>query len=259
MAPPSKLSRWSNKSAMLNSRSSRFVAVGIFSVLAATLGACGNESGSGTSNATASLSSTGSFDKIQVANGVRMTVERGERATAEVKGTGISNDQIQVAVADNTLTVMAADGTVPPGAQIEAKVSAVSISSITATSGASIDFVGDMDMSNESGELNVSSGASVTVPVNSKDADVKLQAGGKISINGASQSLSLVVTESGEFSGADFTATSADVTMSSGGTASVKVTKKLIVDLTTGAALTYSGQPKVTKKRVASGATLSRS
>lgn len=206
----------------------------------------------------ASVVATGSFDSIQAADGFRVTVSPGTSSTVQVRSSGIPANQVQVTIADGVLTLRTASGPVPAGASLSADVTAESLVSVTGTSGALIRLSRGVALSGKAVRLKLSAGAEFSGAVQTKDFTADLKAGSSATLSGAATRAKVSVTEASAFRAGDLELAEASVDMSAGATALMNVKRAMAVSLSTGASLSYLGEPKITKQRVKTGATLRR-
>ncbi|MDP4015034.1 MAG: DUF2807 domain-containing protein [Candidatus Nanopelagicales bacterium] len=206
----------------------------------------------------ASVVATGSFDSIQAADGFRVTVSPGTSSTVQVRSSGIPANQVQVTIADGVLTLRTASGPVPAGATLSADVTAESLVSVTGTSGALIRLSRGVALSGKTVRLKLSAGAEFSGAVRAKDFTADLKAGSSATLTGSVARAKVAVTEASTVRAGDLELTEASVDMSAGATALMNVKRAMAVSLSTGASLSYLGEPKITKQRVTTGATLRR-
>jgi hypothetical protein len=89
--------------------------------------------------------------------------------------------------------------------------------------------------------------------LDAKSVKLDLVGSGSADVRGAADSLNLMLSGSGRFSGASFTVANADVSSTGSGTASINASAKLNVSITGSGSVEYSGAPELTKNITGSG------
>lgn len=204
----------------------------------------------------ASISVSGSFRAIRAADGFQVSVAKGPTPGVVVSSTGIGQDQVLATVEDGVLTLETVSGTVPTGASLSADVTVSTLESVTATAGATVRAAPDVPISGDDGKLSLSAGASFQGAVSATRLTADLHAGATSDLSGAVRRGRFSVVEASKLTGADLTVTDATVEMSSGASALISVKRTLSVSLSSGASLTYRGNPQLGRKQVTGGASL---
>lgn len=206
----------------------------------------------------------GSFDKLKVADGFQVQVARGAESRVTVSATGIPEEQIEVAVDQNTLKLSTKTGPVPRGAVLSAAVVVPSLIEVTATSGAQVDLLSGLAIGAPSGPtvgghdatVDLTAGAGFDGEVSAESFSIFLQAGARAQIRGSAGKASINGSEAGVLEGLEFDVADAQVTLSSGATTELTVHGTLDASLSSGSRLVYAGNPRITNRAVGTGATL---
>lgn len=116
------------------------------------------------------------------------------------------------------------------------------LKSISASSGSSV--LGDKEIKVDAMDLDVSSGASLILVLQSGETTVDVSSGSSLIISGESRDLNVDVSSGAKFDGKEFKANNVDVDVSSGSSAMVWATDRLVADASSGASVKYKGSPK---------------
>ncbi|MCH9816760.1 MAG: DUF2807 domain-containing protein [Actinomycetia bacterium] len=230
----------------------RIVGVGLVAVV---LAACGSDEPVPAPSA-ATVEVAGSFSAIQAADGFVVTVERAESHSVTVSAIGIDPAELDVGVDGNTLQLRTASGSVPDSASLSAVVRTPSARKLTATSGAQVTVLAPMTLGGEQVKVDLTAGARFEGEVSAKALTIGMQAGAEAQVSGSSRSVTIVGSEAAQLGAADLTVADADVSLTTAAVATLTVNETLRASLSSGAELTYSGDPKITKRSVDTGADL---
>lgn len=242
---------------LLGATPSMFRKVFVAALAALTLVACGNDQGEQSTEA-ATFEVDGAFTSIRAADGFLVTVQRSDTYAVEVTTAGIGRDDLDVAVEGNTLELRTREGVVPNGANLQAVVSAPGVRKLTATSGSQVLMPAPMSLGGDDVKIDLTAGARFEGEVSAKTLQIGMQAGASAALSGSSRTVALVGSEAAELDATALVSADADVTLDTAAVASLTVNESLRVALASGATLSYAGDPKVIKRSVKSGSSLTR-
>ena len=194
----------------------------------------------------------GSFDKLRVSGGIKVNLIKSSDTKADIDMERGDYDDLITEVKGDVLTIkfkskMLNWGNNNGKATIDLYFS--NLESIDASAGCSIrgsDAIqaGDMD-------IDVSSGSTVSVEVEANDLTVDVSSGATCSLSGSTDELEVDVSSGSSFRGRELASRYANVDASSGASATVWATERLVADASSGATIRYKGNPK--KKDIDSG------
>lgn len=108
---------------------------------------------------------------------------------------------------------------------------------------------GNIDFEGNSREITIKNSSSGDISINAQSMKLRasISSSGNIKAEGASLETELSISSGGEFLGRDFQSETADITLSSSGSAELTVVKELEASLSSSGNLIYSGNPALSK------------
>ena len=116
----------------------------------------------------------------------------------------------------------------------------------------------DMDIQAGNTEIELSSGSEAKGNLKASDTTIRLSSGSHIEINGTVNNLLVNASSGAQTKLAGLISNNADVRLSGGGQATVKTIGTLDANLSSGAQLRYTGNPKIGSIKVSGGATINQ-
>lgn len=193
-----------------------------------------------------------SFNKIRVSGGIKVTLIKSSDSKADIDIKRGDYDDLITQVKGDVLTIkfkskMLNWGNNNGKADIDLYYS--TLESIDASAGCTIrgkDRIITDDM-----DIDVSSGSSVSVEVETRDLTVDVSSGATCSLSGSTNDQEVDVSSGASYRGREMSSKYTNVDVSSGSSATVWATEMLVADASSGASVRYKGNPK--KKDLDSG------
>jgi len=193
-----------------------------------------------------------SFSKLRVSGGIKVTLIKSSDSKADIDMQRGDYDDLITEVKGDVLTIkfkskMLNWGNNNGKADIDLYFS--TLESIDASAGSTIRGE-DRIVTNEM-DIDVSSGSTVSVEVETKDLTVDVSSGATCSLSGSTDDQEVDVSSGATYRGREMASKYTNVDVSSGATATVWATERLVADASSGATVRYKGNPK--KKELDSG------
>ncbi len=193
-----------------------------------------------------------SFDKLRVSGGITVKLIKSNDTKADIDMQRGDYDDLITEVKGDVLTIkfkskMLNWGNNNGKATIDLYYS--SLESIDASAGCTIrgdDVIRSQDM-----DIDVSSGSTVSVEVETGDLTVDVSSGATCSLSGSADDQEVDVSSGASYRGRELASKYTNVDASSGSSATVWASERLVADASSGATIRYKGNPK--KKDVDSG------
>jgi Putative auto-transporter adhesin, head GIN domain len=238
------------------------------------VGNLGTVTGSGTP-ATKTFDYTG-FTGLRVDSAFRAEVTRGDAFAVSVTVDDNIVQHLRVEVDGDTLRIGLEPGYDYVGTTLSATVTMPSLTALEVTGAAKADVSGfaagdplDLQASGDgsvalagarNGDVNldVSGAADVSGDLAAKQLGGNVSGAGEVTLTGSAEALALEASGAGKCELSGLTAQLADLQLSGGATATVRVTGKLDVEASGGATLDYYGSPTLGTMDVSGGAKVNR-
>jgi hypothetical protein len=189
-----------------------------------------------------------SFDKLKVSGGIKVNLIKSNDQKAEVDMVRGDYDELVTEVKGDVLVIKFKSKALSWGnnnnkANIDLYYK--SLSSVDASAGSSVK--GDGLLKGSDVSVEVSSGASVSVEVDSDELSVDISSGASCSLSGKAGEQDVDVSSGATYDGSKVASSYVKVDASSGATAKVWATERLVADASSGASIKYKGNPKKTE------------
>ena len=187
-----------------------------------------------------------SFDGVKVSSGIEAELIQGRTNKVEISASGIDLDKITTEVKKGVLKVGIDqnwwNSWSSKRKKVKAKITYSSeLSSLAAGSGSSV-WSDEVIQSNEL-DLDVSSGASMEVEIEVRDASIDISSGASLNVSGSAGSTEIDMSSGSSLNGYGLQTGSVDIDGSSGSSARIHVTDNLVADVSSGATVKYKGNP----------------
>ena len=204
------------------------------------------------------------FDKVSVAAGVQAILVKGTTNEIDIKVKNIDLDKVTTEVDDGKLKVTIDNNWLKNlfGGSNRRKVEVVityteDLHGVKASSGASLETDGTIVTDRIS--LGSSSGANMSVTIESGDTKASVSSGASMRARGETNFLEIGVSSGANFNGKKLIAQEVFAKASSGASASVNVEDSLTAKASSGGSITYKGSPKERDINKSSGGSVSGS
>ncbi len=207
--------------------------------------------------------SLSSFTEISVNEGIDVYLKEGSKEEARIVIEGnIDMNEVLTEVSGGKLKIHL-DGNNHRNVDVTIWVTYKSLSAVSVSSAGTVigqnrivtggDFrvsvssAGDLDLDLKAKNLNISasSAGDATLKVDVTSVNASASSAGSIDISGAASSIDVEVSSSGSFGGYDLAVERAEVSASSGGSASVTVSEQLDARASSGGSIKYKGNPRM--------------
>jgi hypothetical protein len=193
----------------------------------------------------------GPFEKISVDNGINVYYTQDSTTKVTVKADTSIVSQVETIVNAGKLKI-AINGNIFSHYEIDVFVTSPTITEIDIEGGSSLSSANQLTINTL--EANVSAGAKLNLDGNFINLDLEGSAGSVSTLKGQCESLRLSASAGSIIGAGDLLATTANVNASSGSVIDINVTGDIDVSASSGAVINCSGNPRVGKMDVSSGA-----
>ena len=187
------------------------------------------------------------FEKLNVSGGIEVTLIKSNQHKAEVEMVRGDYDDLVTELKGDVLVIKFKSknlswGTNNNKAKIDLHYSTLRGFDISAGS----TVKGNDAISANSMDIDVSSGATCSIEVETGELTVDVSSGATCSLRGSADEQEVDVSSGASYNGDKLASKNADVDASSGASAKVWVTDRLVADASSGASIRYKGNPKKT-------------
>jgi hypothetical protein len=186
------------------------------------------------------------FDELRVSQGIMVTLHSSRDHRAEIEMIKGDIDDLITEVRNGTLHIKYKKNGLFNWGNNDRKTKIDlyfnTLKSIDVSSGSTVK--GDEELSVDKMEIDVSSGATLKLKLQADKSDVDVSSGSTVMLSGGTSELNVEVSSGATFDGRDYQAKNVDVDVSSGASATVWATDRLIADASSGASVRYKGNPK---------------
>ncbi len=197
------------------------------------------------------------FNGIEVGQGIRTNVSIGDEERVEVVAPDDVIDLLTTEVSKGKLDIKWKKGSsIKSTRHAVVNVTAKSLNSIVANSGASVDCADTIVSS--SFYLSSTSGAKVKVVVRAENFDGKCSSGAKIEVGGSAQNVGLNASSGARFEADSLVASNGEAHSSSGALVNINATNTLKAEASSGGRIRYIGSPSMSDVSSSSGGSISR-
>jgi len=184
----------------------------------------------------------GDFDGISVIGNIDVTLEAGEPGTVSLYAEGIPEDDISIKVSRGTLRLKVTNSWLYSNEIIRIYVPYQTLRLIRADAGATI--TSRDTLKTEVLEVNIGSGAVVTLAVDVESLKASANEGGKLTLMGRTVSQDVGAGTGGVYDAFDLDCQRTYVRVGTGGQAEVVAIELLEASANTGGSIIYQGEPK---------------
>ncbi len=186
-----------------------------------------------------------SFTKLRTLGSIEVTLQKGNQHRAEIEMirgdfedllTEVKNDILLIKFKDNLFSNWNNNS--------KAKITLYykSLQSVEVAAGSRL--VSKDELKSPKMSVDVSSGGSCSLVLNSNDSNINITSGGSCTLSGSSINSTVQVNSGASFNGSEFKSDMVKVNVTSGGSARVWVTDKIIGTANSGGSIRYKGEPK---------------
>ena len=226
--------------------------VGIFAILCLILSSCWfmGPSVKGNGNVTEEVRQVAEFDQIHVSRGMNVYVTQGSPAKVVVIADNNLHELIETKVEGGILKVFINEN-IRWAKEKKVMVTVEKLSAVQTSSGSNV-WSTNQIMS-ENLELKASSGANLTVDVNTKYLKADCSSGANIKLSGLAKEADLEASSGANLKGPDLKAENCKMGVSSGANVSSTVSGRLEAHASSGGNVVYYGEPTETDVNTSSG------
>ncbi|MFK7947663.1 MAG: head GIN domain-containing protein [Saprospiraceae bacterium] len=210
----------------------------------------------GSGNVITQQSEAGSFDAINVSDGLNVYVIMGEKENIEVQADDNLMEYIKTEVNSGTLSIYVDDNVNLDMDNVKINVTAVELSQINASAGS--DVVLQNTIKSELFSCDVSSAADVKLLIETENLSVNASSSGEVNIQGKADEVSLNASSAGEIDGEQLKAINCKAQASSGGNVDANVSGDLTAYASSGGKINYSGNPTIKEIETSSGGSVNK-
>jgi len=226
--------------------------VGIFAILCLILSSCWfmGPSVKGNGNVTEEVRQVAEFDQIHVSRGMNVYVTQGSPAKVVVIADNNLHELIETKVEGGILKVFINEN-IRWAKEKKVMVTVEKLSAVQTSSGSNV-WSTNQIMS-ENLELKASSGANLTVDVNTKYLKADCSSGANLKLSGLAKEADLEASSGANLKGPDLKAENCKMRVSSGANVSSTVSGRLEAHASSGGNVVYYGEPTETDVNTSSG------
>lgn len=192
---------------------------------------------------------TANFTEIRASEGINVFVTQNSQYSIVVEADENIIDFIGTEINDESLRIHALENI--GSATKNVYVTLPNINSIKTSSGASLKTEGTLKTKDLS--IRATSGSSITAKTKANNAEIKATSGAYLTVKGTCKYLNVGATSGANIKTNDLVSTTCDAKATSGAMVKVHVTQNLNARATSGANISYKGDPKVQKSKSVSG------
>lgn len=198
----------------------------------------------------------GSFEEVQVSQGIDAYLEKGTKESVRVEARGIPLEEVLTEVYGDRLKVHLSRNRWRDYS-VTVYITYVNLDGISASSAANI--TGKSIIRGDRLNLDVSSAADIEVEVVVNDLSCDASSSGDIEVSGKTKYLNVDVSSAGGVDAFDLEAEEVKVDASSGAGAKVYATKEIDAEASSGASVRYRGDPSKSRTDTSSGGSIRKS
>lgn len=188
--------------------------------------------------------SVDNFDKVRVSGSITATLVQGNDSKVKYEILRGNESDFVTEVKNGTLIVKFKDKLMNWGnnnGKARVTITYKSLKSVDVSAGSTVK--GEDVIEADDFDIDVSSGASCKLNVEAGDVSVDVSSGSTLTLDGKAGDLDVDVSSGATFNGSDMEAGYVNIDASSGSSARVWVKDHLVADATSGASITYRGNP----------------
>jgi hypothetical protein len=209
----------------------------------------------GNGNVTEEVRQVADFNEIKVSRGMNVYITQGSPTRVVVVADSNLHEVIQTEVHGDVLKIYA-DENIRQAKEKKVMVTVEKLSGVEASSGAN--GYTQSQFSSQLMTLHASSGANLTLDINTLNLNAKASSGANIKLAGLAKDAELGVSSGANLKGSDLKVESGKMTASSGGNVSATVIESLEARASSGGNIVYYGEPKTIDVSSSSGGNIHR-
>jgi hypothetical protein len=192
-----------------------------------------------TNNETRSLSN---FSSIKISNSIEAELIKGDQNKIDIVASGIELDKVETNVSDNALEVKLARGNFKSNS-VKVTITYTELNEVQASTSAKV-FVQD-PLENDDVYLFATTSAYLEVSVNAETLHAEATTSAKIAVSGTANELNLRIFTSAEVEGTKLQVQNAQVQANTAARSEFKVSNSIKGSASTGARITFVGDPQI--------------
>ena len=234
-----------------------FQLLGVFALLSILLSSCWfmGPSVKGNGRVTEETREVDEFDQIKVSRGMNVYITQGSPAKVVVIADNNLHEIIRTDVEGDVLKIYTEEN-IRWAKEKKVMVTVEKLTGVDASSGAN--GYSQAQIMSENLELKATSGANLTMDVNTKYLKADCSSGANIKLSGLAKEAELEASSGANLKGADLKADYCKMRASSGGNVSSTVVEKLEAKASSGGNIIYYGEPTSTDVDTSSGGNIHR-
>jgi Putative auto-transporter adhesin, head GIN domain len=197
------------------------------------------------------------FKGVRSSEAIDVYLKKGDNESVKVEVSGVSLSSVITEVSGTYLKIHMASGNYRNKKSVKVYVTYVTLEKISSSSASNV-FSEDQ-IKSKSMEISASSAASIEIKIESDNISVEASSAGNVVLEGKAKSISVEASSAGDINAYNLEAETVRVSVSSGGTAKVNVTKNLTADASSGGNVRYRGNPTNTITNSSSGGSVKKS
>lgn len=195
------------------------------------------------------------FVRIEASRGLDVYITKSKKVSLEVEADQNLHELIQTEVRDGTLFITSSRNIYSASAK-KIHLSADNINAIHVNSGAEV--YSENTLSTERLELHVSSGAGTMLEVNVEDLSCSSSSGAEVNLSGKAHNFKASSSSGSNINAYDLSTTNCNANASSGSDIDINVSNVFEATATSGAGISYKGNPDRVSKNNNSGGSISQ-
>jgi Putative auto-transporter adhesin, head GIN domain len=219
-------------------------------LIASFIGACNQKSGSG--NIVSETKSVGNFTRLSSSHGFEVNVKKGDSYQVVIEADDNLMQYVSVKVKNGELHIGMEDNLSLSNASLKASVTTPVLEGAS-TSSASEIFSSEVWKSNSTWNLNASSGSTINLRVDAPSVKAESSSGSKITVSGRTQTANFEASSGSGIRAFDLLSERVIAGASSGAHIDLHSSVQLDGEASSGAGITYRGNPTVKKNESSGG------
>ncbi len=190
------------------------------------------------------------FTSISVAEGINVTLIKGNSYEAKITARNIDLEEILTEVSGGNLKIHL-DGNNHNNIDVSIDVTFVTLEAVKASSAADVRSNSVIEASNF--RVRASSAADITLEIKVETLEVAASSAADIILSGSTDSQKVDISSASDYKAFDLKSKTADISASSAADARVYVSESLEASASSGASIKYKGNPDKIRERSSSG------
>ncbi len=182
-----------------------------------------------------------SFSEITVGEAIHVNLIHGSSEKAEIIASGIDLDDVITDVSGDRLRIHL-DGNNYRNIDVKINLTYRELDEISISSAARV--IADEAITAEALEIDVSSAGGGEMKLNAGKVEIDISSAGNLELSGKADRLEVEVSSAGDLEAYDLECQEADLSVSSGGSASVNISARMEAKASSGGTIRYKGNPE---------------